>query len=60
MDEKLRCVCCGDVIGAYEPLVVCLDGRARGTSKMAEPDDGAEREYYHRACYTAHHGEPEE
>jgi hypothetical protein len=53
MDEKLRCAHCSDVIGAYEPLVVLLDGMARDTSKIAETDDGGPLgECYHRACYT--------
>jgi hypothetical protein len=53
MDEKLRCTSCGDVIGAYEPLVVLFDGLARDTSKAAEADDGGPLgECYHRACYT--------
>jgi hypothetical protein len=53
MDEKLHCASCGDVIGAYEPLIVLLDGLARDTSKAAETDDGGPLgECYHRACYT--------
>jgi hypothetical protein len=54
MDQLLRCARCGDVIGAYEPLVVLEAGGARQTSCAAEPqlalDDG---ERYHRACYDA-------
>jgi hypothetical protein len=58
IDEKLRCAYCGEVIGAYEPLVALLDGRARSTSKMAEAADGGPLgECYHRACYTTTHGE---
>jgi hypothetical protein len=61
MDEKLRCVSCGDVIGAYEPLIVLLDGRARSTSKAAEADGrGPLGESYHRACFEGEHGEPEQ
>jgi hypothetical protein len=60
IDEKLRCACCGDVIGAYEPLVALLDGRARSTSKAAEADSLPPGECYHRACYTSRFGEPSE
>jgi hypothetical protein len=60
-DEKLRCVSCGDVIGAYERLVMLRDGWARSTSKVAETDNGDPLgECYHRACYTNRHGEPDE
>ena len=56
--EVLRCRHCGDVVGSYEPLVVLLDGRARVTSKAAEPDIKAKPgEHYHRACYILRHGE---
>lgn len=51
MDEKLRCAHCGDVIGAYEPLVVLHDGRACDTSKAEMDDGGRLGECYHRACY---------
>lgn len=61
MDEKLRCVSCGKVIGAYEPLVALHEGWARSTSKMAEADSGRPLgECYHHACYTSRHGEPDE
>jgi hypothetical protein len=61
MDEKLRCVSCGEVIGAYEPLVALHEGRARNTSKAAETDSGGPLgECYHRACYTSRHGDPDE
>jgi hypothetical protein len=58
MDEKLRCDRCGDVIGAYEPLVVLHDGRALDTSKT-EMDGIPVGECYHHACYTQarHHAE---
>jgi hypothetical protein len=60
-DEKLRCVSCGEVIGAYERLVALRDGRARSTSKAAETDSGGQLgECYHHACYTSRHGEPDE
>lgn len=61
MNEKLRCVSCGDVIGAYEPLVALLDGRARSTSKAAEADRlGPLEECYHRACFASKHGDLDE
>jgi hypothetical protein len=60
MDEKLRCVSCGDVIGAYEPLVALREGWARSTSKAAEADDGPLGECYHSVCYQSRHGEPDE
>jgi hypothetical protein len=57
MDEKLRCVSCGDVIGAYEPLVALLDGRPRSTSKAVEADRRDPLgECYHRACFESRHG----
>ena len=60
MDEKLCCARCGDVIGAYEPLVLLRDGRALDTSK-AEMDDGVPPgECYHHACYTQAHGRVED
>lgn len=49
---KFRCQHCGGVIGVYEPLVALFDGRARTTSRLAEPEIGATAsEHYHRACY---------
>jgi hypothetical protein len=49
------------VIGAYEPLIVLLDGLARDTSKAAETDDGGPLgECYHRACYTQAHEQAED
>ncbi len=51
MDDKLRCAACGDVIGAYEPLVVLSHGRALDTSKTEMDGDIAPGECYHHACY---------
>jgi hypothetical protein len=48
---KLRCVRCGDVIGAYEPLVVLRDGRALDSSKTEMVDGIPSGECYHDACY---------
>ena len=55
MTEPLRCACCGDVIGVYEPLIALAGGRARETSLAAEavPAEGR-ADCYHRACYDAH------
>ncbi len=49
--ERLLCELCGDVIGAYEPLVVCNADGARTTSRAAEPNLGASDAAYHRDCY---------
>jgi hypothetical protein len=52
--DEFRCECCGDLIGVYEPLVMCANGLIRITSRAAEPDLGAMgATHYHRACYTA-------
>jgi hypothetical protein len=52
MSDVLRCQCCGEVIGVYEPLVRLLDGCAHESSRALEPG-GSKRdgEHYHRACY---------
>jgi hypothetical protein len=50
MDGAPRCKHCGDVIGAYEPMVVIDAGRPRGTSRAAE-DGALLEESYHEACY---------
>ena len=43
---------CGDVIGAYEPMILVEDGRPRKTSTSAEQDrDPHAGECYHVACY---------
>ncbi len=50
----IRCGHCLDVIGVYEPLIVCDDGVARETSRAVEPGlprTGAD--YYHRRCHAA-------
>ncbi len=52
--ETFRCKRCGDVIGVYEPLMVCGERQARVTSRAAEPDMKAVGgTHYHRACYVA-------
>jgi hypothetical protein len=58
MEGTLRCHHCGDVIGAYEPMIVLCGGEARRTSRSAEREAGAPtHECYHDACYTQAHGE---
>jgi hypothetical protein len=51
-----RCRRCGDVIGAYEPMVLVTDGRARITSRAAVGDRPAhESECFHERCYADAH-----
>jgi hypothetical protein len=58
MDGTPRCRHCGDVIGAYEPMIVLAEGEARRTSRAVERAAGAPmRECYHDACYPQAHGE---
>jgi hypothetical protein len=60
MGERLRCAHCGDVIGAYERLVVLHDGQARDTCKAEIDDDSPLGECYHRICYTQMPGHAED
>jgi hypothetical protein len=54
MDATVSCRHCGDVIGAYEPMIVLVQGQARVTSLAAERDEDAPAgDCYHRACYTS-------
>jgi len=49
-----RCAHCGDVIGAYEPLVVRARGEVRKTSLAADPAlPLPDAEHYHLACWSA-------
>ncbi|MFI5037083.1 MAG: hypothetical protein ACHP93_01225 [Solirubrobacterales bacterium] len=58
MEGTPRCHHCGDVIGAYEPMIVLAEGEARRTSRAAERAAGAPmRECYHSACYSQAHDE---
>jgi len=58
MDKTLRCKHCEDVIGAYEPMVVLSEGRARRTSRSVERAAGGPLgECYHDACYAQAHAE---
>ncbi len=46
------CLLCGEPIGVYEPLVVIERGRARTSSRAAEPAlSSAPGEYRHLACH---------
>jgi hypothetical protein len=58
MDGTLRCRHCGEVIGAYEPMIVLRGGEARRSSRAAEREAGAPMdECYHDACYAQAQGE---
>ncbi len=46
-----RCHRCGDLIGVYEPMILLVDGRARETSRAAEPDAATQGDHYHGSCY---------
>jgi hypothetical protein len=52
--ERFLCERCGDMIGVYEPLVMCNHDTVRSTSRAAEPElQAADNAYYHRDCYAA-------
>ncbi len=56
--EAFRCKHCGDLIGVYEPLVVCSESGARMTSRAAEPDlEATGATHYHRVCYAGEVGD---
>jgi hypothetical protein len=56
--EHWRCADCGDVIGAYEPVVMVGEGQVRRTSRTAELRAGRlESEHYHLACYLRTHAQ---
>jgi hypothetical protein len=58
-DTTLRCDLCGDVIGAYEPLVALVAGKPRTAVRRAILGGELEAgECYHDACYTATTTEP--
>jgi hypothetical protein len=49
--RPVRCDRCGDLIGAYELILVREDGRVRETSLAAEPQlRSAQAEEYHLEC----------
>jgi hypothetical protein len=53
MPQKPHCAHCGDVIGAYEPMTLVLDGEPRRTSAFAEQArDLHSVECYHSACFS--------
>lgn len=57
-DEQWVCVHCGDVIGAYEPMVTISDGYARHTSRTSEKHgDRPIGACYHSCCYQSVHGD---
>ncbi len=48
----LRCRCCGEPIGVYEPLIAIERERVRGTSRAAEPALATTPgEYRHLGCH---------
>ena len=50
--EKPHCAHCEEVIGAYEPMILLVDGEPHRTSSVAEQDrDLLASECYHAACY---------
>lgn len=52
MSKRPYCECCGDVIGAYEPMILLEDGKPRKTSVATEQGTNrAPGEHYHAACY---------
>jgi hypothetical protein len=52
MEQPLKCQVCGDVIGAYEPLLMLTKWSVRETSLAAEPRiHETPGDHYHRACY---------
>jgi hypothetical protein len=52
LPPRLRCRHCGDVIGAYEPMVVETHQGPRETSLAADPAlYETEHPCFHRACY---------
>lgn len=56
--EQWGCPYCGELIGAYEPIVTVEDGRARRTSRTAELRAGRlASAHFHHACYVLEHGE---
>lgn len=51
-EPRLRCSCCGQVIGVYEPLIAIERGRVRRSSRAAEPELATTPgEYRHLACH---------
>jgi hypothetical protein len=52
--ERPSCARCGEVIGAYERMILIEEGKPCKTSASAERDrDLQAGECYHAACYPA-------
>jgi hypothetical protein len=52
-DATLRCHLCGDVIGAYEPVIALVEGKPTNTVRRAVLGGELEApECYHDACFT--------
>jgi hypothetical protein len=47
----LRCMLCGDVIGVYEPLVLCRGSEPLITSLASDPTLDSADAHYHHDCY---------
>ncbi len=48
----VRCAGCGDVIGAYEPTIVIVDGKPSPGSRLDQAGASATADVsYHQACY---------
>jgi hypothetical protein len=57
--DKIRCNRCGDVIGAYEPLVALVAGKPRTANRRAVIGGELDaRECYHHACFVAPPADP--
>jgi hypothetical protein len=55
--DSFRCRICDDVIGVYEPLVLCTGSGSRITSRAAESAlDLSGGTYYHRPCFEQQNG----
>jgi hypothetical protein len=60
MSETVHCDDCGEVIGAYEPMITLMEGHAMETSRVAEPRTASRgAECYHRGCFERRHGDVE-
>jgi hypothetical protein len=52
MCDRLLCEVCGDVIGAYEPMIVLAEAHARRTSRAAERAAGGPvGSCFHDSCF---------
>ena len=55
MDDVLRCVWCKRVIGSYEPMILHVEGEARGASVLREGGEPV-GDWYHRHCFQDAYG----